>query len=124
MWQIRPEQVEKLREALQQRLREQSIADISSHLCEKAPEIMRRYTGEQQKLLIAEVIDAAGKLDIIDPDQVLNWSYIRVVINMPFYEMEQFKEILEHPFLHPYSKGRHIIMSFFAIQRMHQAGPH
>ena len=122
MWQIRPEQMQVLRQTLEQRLREQSIADISSHLREKAPDVVDRYTVEQQRLFIGEVVDVTGELDIVDPDQVLNWSYIRFLINMPFYKMEQFKDILDHPFLHSYSKGRHIVMAFFAIQKMHQEG--
>jgi hypothetical protein len=113
MWQITPAQMQKLRDAIQQRLRAETIENICSHLCQKAPEILAGYTWAQQRLIIGEVVDTAREFGIVDPDHVLNWSYIRFLINIAFYKMAEFKDILDHPYLHPYSKGRHIVLAFF-----------
>src|SRR5438128_12427768 len=102
---------------LERRRRDQSTSEI---VCKQAPELMSGYTGEQHRRYVGEVLDASGKVGLADPEHVLNWSYIRFLTGMEFYNIAEFKDILEHPLLHPDAKGRHIVLAFFAIQRMRQ----
>ncbi len=120
MLKISPDQMQSLGRDLERRRRDQSTSEIVSHLCKNAPDVMSRYTGEQHRQYVGEVLDASEKAGLTDPEQVLNWSYIRFLTGMAFYNMGEFKDILEHPLLHPDAKGRHIVLAFFAIQRMRQ----
>lgn len=115
---IRSDQMRSLREGLEAYQRDQTVLRIVSQLCHDVPKVMDRYAREQHLQFVRDVLDATGRFGIIDTEQLLNWSYIRFVTNIPFYEAEQFKDILQHPLLHPDAKGRHIVLAFFAIQRM------
>jgi hypothetical protein len=117
---IRTAQIQALRERIQERNRDQLVSDISLYLQQSAPKIMNQYTRQQHRELIIEVLTATEKLGIFDPEHLLNWSYIRFLTNKAFYRMNEFKDILDHPFLHGYGKGRHIVLAFFAISRMHK----
>jgi len=120
MLKISRDQMQTLARDLERRRRDQSTSEIVSQLCKQAPELMRRYTDEQHRRYVGEVLDACNRLGLTDPEQVLNWSYVRFLTGMEFYNMEEFRDILEHPLLHPDAKGRHIVLAFFAVQRMRQ----
>ena len=120
MLHISSEQLQILGRDLTLRLKSQSVTQIVSHLCSNAPELMSRYGQETHHLRVEEVVDVCQRLGINEPRHVLNWSYIRLLTGLEFYYMEEFKDILNHPFLHPEAKGRHIVLSFFTIQRINQ----
>jgi hypothetical protein len=119
MLRIRNEQLVSLRNAAIESLRRELARIILRQLREDVPDIMKRYPEERQQRITEDVLDAADRLGVSVADYMLNWCYIRFFTDMPFYDMEQFKDILDHSLLHPDAKARHIVMSFFSneIQR-------
>jgi hypothetical protein len=117
---IRSEQMQLLRKEVTSYKRKQAVLRIVSQLCLEVPDVMNKYSKEQHFEIVDEVLDSALKFDIDEPEHLLNWSYIRFLSNIPFYNMDAFKEVLEHPLLHPYAKARHVILAFFAIRKLQQ----
>jgi hypothetical protein len=114
MLRIRDEQLARLREAANQSERDELAGMILRRLREDAPELMKRETEERQRLIVDDVLDAARRLGVSAAEHMLNWCYIRFLTGLSFYDMEQFKDVLEHPFLHPDARARHIVLSFFS----------
>lgn len=111
-----------LRDAFAGKRLDQAVSSICERLRREAPEVMRVYAEPQQAQSVREVIDACDRLRIDDPELVLNWCFIRFLSNVKFHALDQFRDILDHPFLHPNAKGRHVVLAYFAIQRMQRVG--
>jgi hypothetical protein len=111
---IRNEQLASLRDAVNKSRRRKLARVILGQLREDVPEVMKRYSEERQQQITDNVLDAAEWLGVSAADYVLNWCYIRFLTDLPFYDMEQFKDILDHQLLHPDARARHIVLSFFS----------
>lgn len=117
MLKIRADQLNAFRQSMLKRYVAEVASEIKTKMCSRLPEVTDAY-GEPLGNDIAEAVRAAERYGIEDSDQIYDWCVVRIVAKQPFYDMEQFVDILDHPFLAPYSKARHVILSFFAILAM------
>lgn len=118
MLKIRTEQIQALQNSLDQQHRQDSISKILARLKKTTPGVLKPYGPGEQRQRVDEVLDACERLKIQDPEYRWKWSYISFRTNTRFYDSGQFSDILEHPFLHPDAKGRHIVLAYAAIERM------
>lgn len=107
--------------AVQDRYVMKKTREIEGKMRSAIPTVTEDY-GEELTNDISEAVYAAERYGIDDPDQVYDWCVVRIVSKQPFYDLNQFKDILDHPFFSPYAKARHIILSFFAILALQEDG--
>lgn len=102
------------------------IAKTSSEIEEKMrlriPDTLKNYNQEQLSPDIKEALTAADQYCIEDKEQLYDWCVIRIVSGQKFYQMNEFKDILEHRFLTSFAKARHLILIFFTIVDMQMKG--
>jgi|GEM_PF-6783442 len=70
--------------------------------------------GETLHADITEAVRAAERLGVDEEAQIFDWCLIRIASGLLFYAMDEFADVLNHPFLSPFAKAHHIIMAFFA----------
>lgn len=121
MLKISAEQLESMRVAMRDLHVKEKTREIEDEMRSKLPEVTENY-GEKLTNDISEALYAAERHEIDDPYQLYDWCVIRIVSKQPFYDMNEFADILDHPFFSPYAKARHIILSFFAIHALQQDG--
>ena len=114
MLKIRAEQLDNIRVAMRDSYVMKMTKEIENKMRSILPAVTENY-GEKLTNDISEAVYAAERYDIDDPDQLYDWCVVRIVSKQPFYDLSEFADILDHPFLSPYAKARHIILSFFAI---------
>ncbi len=117
---ISKNQMYALTEDFRRRRREDRIDSLIERIRQQAPDALKSYTGEQARQYAGEAYDAAAKVGVTNLEYILNWAYIRLLTGTDFYNSPSFTDVLEHPFLHPDAKGRHIVLSFFAIQKLRE----
>lgn len=76
--------------------------------------------GETLRADITEAVQAAERLGVDEEEQIFDWCLVRIASGLPFYAMDEFADVLNHPFLSPFAKARHIIMAFFAAMEQQQ----
>ena len=118
MLKISAEQIAALGWDWRERLREERVADVAAQLRAKGGEVVKDLSTEQLRGTVGDVLDAGQRFGVTQPEQLLNWAYIRLALGEKFWEMPEFKDVLEHPYLHGDAKGRHIVLSFFAVNKM------
>ena len=91
---------------------------IKHELRSQAPDILQSYDEGQIDTTIPEVINRCWAKDIVDEDQILNLCYIRFNTNVDIFSNPAFSYILDEPLMHPYAKGRHLVLSFYSILAM------
>lgn len=114
MLKIRASQLDAIRQSVRDRYVGNMATEIENRMRSNVPEVTNAY-GESLRNNIAEAVGAAERYGIHGQDQVYDWCVVRVISRQPFYDMKEFSDILDHPFLTPYAKARHIILSFFQI---------
>lgn len=114
MLKIRAEQLDNIRVAMRDSYVMKMTGEIENKMRSILPAVTENY-GEKLTNDISEAVYAAERYDIDDPDQLYDWCVVRIVSKQPFYNLSEFEDILDHPFLSPSAKARHIILSFFAI---------
>lgn len=119
MLKIRNEQLDNIRITMRDSYVMRITKEIENRMQNALPAVTMEYGGKLTND-ISEAVYAAEKYDIDDPDQLYDWCVIRIISKQPFYDLSEFADILEHPFLSPYAKARHIILSFFAILALQQ----
>ena len=95
-------------------------AEVLRALSEKAPQLVAKYSNDAIKSVVFEMVTAANSFGITDREQLIDWGYIRLATNVKFFEGAAFSFVLSHPYLHPFAKGRHIVLAYFNILKMEQ----
>jgi hypothetical protein len=119
---IRYEQLEILRQQANERYLAKISAEIEEKMQLRIPKAIRDYEQKQLQFDIRDALVVAENYGIDDPDQLFDWCVIRIVSKQRFYQMDEFKDILEHRFLTPFAKARHLILIFFTILDMQREG--
>lgn len=112
---IRNEQLKKLNRLAYERYFDRVSKEIEEKMYSRIPGHIKNIDKNKLDIKINESIRAADKYEIDDPEQLYDWCVIRIVTGQKFYQMDEFKYILEHRFLTPFAKTRHLIMIFFTI---------
>lgn len=116
---IRREQMDALARDVVQRYVAATTEAVELRMRKEQPALTVSY-GDSLHVDIAEAVWAAERLGVEDQDQIYDWCVVRIASRQPFYSMHEFSDVLDHPFLTPFAKARHIIMAFFsaaALQR-------
>jgi hypothetical protein len=122
MLKLQARQLGALRERVSGERRRAAVAAILTRLDQAAPQLMAGYDPAAREAVVLDALEASERIGFEDPDTVLNWAYIRFLSNVRFHAHDGFRAVLEHPFLHPEAKGRHIVFAYFAIHRIQRGG--
>jgi len=93
---------------------EQTAEAVEQRMRREQPALTADY-GETLRADITEAVRAAEQLGVDEEEQLFDWCLVRIASGLPFYAMDEFADVLSHPFLSPFAKARHIIMAFFAV---------
>ncbi len=117
---ISSHQLKLLAEANNKRYLIKTAKEIEKKMDIRIPYITKHYDQKNLLIDIHNAVIAANLYDIDDQEQLYDWCVIRIVSKMEFYNMDEFKYILDHNLLVPFAKARHIILIFFTIVGMQQ----
>lgn len=120
MLKIRAGQMHAMRAALGAARQSRHVQDVLHELLACRPELRQVHAEDDLRRMVEDALDGARAIGLQDPQTLLDWCYVRVLTNTSFFRAEAFRDILDHPFLHPEAKGRHLVMAFFAVQRLQQ----
>jgi hypothetical protein len=99
--------------------RAHELADaLYLELSSQAANILNAYSKEEGRSIISNTITRCSARHIHDEHQILNICYIQLIIDADIFSTNAFSYILDNGLMHPYSKARHLILSFFAIKAM------
>lgn len=82
------------------------------------------YPQDEAERVVLETIYDAFRLGVADERQIQDLSVINLITETNVLRAEAFTYVTEHPHLHPYSKARHLILSFDAICNQHVSDIH
>ncbi|MCF6256793.1 MAG: hypothetical protein L3J98_10040 [Gammaproteobacteria bacterium] len=119
---IRDDQLKVFNELANKKYLSTASMEIEDKMRSRIPDIIQTLDQEQLQVDINEAVTVADQYGISDPEQLYDWCVIRIVCGQKFYQMEEFKDILEHRFLTPFAKARHLITIFFTIHDMQRKG--
>ncbi len=105
---IRQEQWDALEQDAVKRYVERTAEKVEQRMREEQPVLTADY-GETLHADITEAVQAAERLGVDEEEQIFDWCLVRIASGLPFYAMDEFADVLSHPFLSPFAKARHII---------------
>ncbi|WP_133511552.1 hypothetical protein [Candidatus Thiosymbion oneisti] len=118
---IRQEQWDALEQDAVERYVERTAKEVEQRMRKEQPVLTDDY-GETLHADITEAVRATERLGVDEEDPIYDWCLVRIASGLPFYAMDEFADVLNHPFLSPFAKARHIIMAFFAaVERQGKA---
>lgn len=120
MLKFSPQQFKEFNEQTESRILQAVAKDVLDTIKMRAPKLVEKYLPDDCWKMVLDVVTCASAFGIKDRAQLADWGYIRMATNVKFFHGSAFEFVLNHPFLHPYAKGRHIVLAYFSIQRMEQ----
>jgi len=118
---IRQEQWDAMEQDAVNRYVEQTAKEVEQRMRKEQP-ALTDYYGETLHADITEVVRAAERPGVDEEEQIFDWCLVRIASGLPFYTMDD-ADVLDHLFLSPFAKARHIIMAFFAaVERQGRNG--